>query len=169
MQRLNTIGLGMAGIAVLLMTLVGALDIVTYFVFSWPVPASYEVTELLMAVVVFMAISTLQAKGMNISMDLLYQRMRPRAQRAVVILSAVLALFFFGLIAWQGWLLAVDSVAVREYTQGAYPVPVYPSKLLFALGASLIVAQVLKDIYLLVTKRRSDSAPAKGPLPAGFE
>lgn len=156
MQWLNKISLGIAGLALLLMTGIGAVDIFSAYVLGWPVPAAYEVSELLMVVVVFMAISSLQAKRMDLAIDLLYARFSQAWKRRVTLLSNTCGLIFFGFVAWQGWLLAAEAVAVREYTQGGYPFPVYPAKLLFACGATLVVLQYCVDTLRTLAGRSSN-------------
>lgn len=144
-KRLNRVGLFIAGISVLAMCLIGSLDVLASHIFGTPLPAAYEVTELLLAMAIFLAISSLQERRMNIFIETIYERTSTGFQRAVTRLSNILGLIFFGLIAWQCWLLAIESVEIREYTQGIYAIPVYPTKIVFACGATLIVAQYLKD------------------------
>jgi len=92
-------------------------------------------------------------------------RLPARAQRGIFLLSNVLGLCLFGLIAWQGWLIAWESLRTLEYAQGSVQIPVYPSKIAFAIGMSLLVAQYVRDA---IDWRDTDSSPAavdaeKGP------
>jgi TRAP-type C4-dicarboxylate transport system permease small subunit len=141
MQLLNKIAVGIAGVSVLIMTLIGGLDVLGANLLNRPFPATYEATELLMVLAVMLAMSTLQARSMNISVDIFTARAGVSARYWLDIFALMLSLIFFGLIAWQGWVLAFDGVAVRESAQGVYPIPVYPFKIAFAAGASLMALQ----------------------------
>ena len=143
---LNKTALSISSLAVLIMAIVGGLDVIGANIFNKPVPAAYEITELLMVLVVLPAISSLQARQMNIAVDIVTGSMNPRNQRLLGIFATVLGATFFGLVAWQGWVMAFDSVRVFEYSQGAYRIPVYPFKFAFAVGASLMVIQYAKDL-----------------------
>jgi TRAP-type C4-dicarboxylate transport system permease small subunit len=67
-------------------------------------------------------------------------------RRSISLLSYLLGLIFFGLIAWQGWLVAWESMRVQEYAQGGVQTPVFPSKIAFAIGMSLLVLEYMKDV-----------------------
>ena len=56
------------------------------------------------------------------------------------------ALKLAGLIAWGGWVLAIDSWRVREYAEGIVQFPIYPSKFALAVGATLMTLQTLVDL-----------------------
>lgn len=157
---LNKAALGVSSFAVLLMMLVGGLDVIGATFFNQPFPAAYEIIELLMALAVFLAISSLQARRMNIAVDVLSARMKPRKQRWFAIFATVLGAIFFGLMAWQGWAMALESLQVFEYTQGAYRIPVYPAKFAFAVGASLMVMQLARDLITQLRPPHSAEPPA---------
>jgi TRAP-type C4-dicarboxylate transport system permease small subunit len=99
-----------------------------------------------MVVITVLAMSSLQARRRNIAVDLVSRRLPEAGQRWILLLSNLIGLVLFGLIAWQGWLVAWESVQVREYAQGAVQIPVFPSKILFAAGMSLLVLQLAKDV-----------------------
>ena len=156
LDRLHAGGLAIAGLAVLAMALLGGSDVVGSAVFDQPIPGVYEATELLMVVITVLAMSSLQAKRRNIAVDIISRRLPFPSQRAILLASNLIGLVLFGLIAWQGWLVAWEAVKVREYAQGAVQIPVYPAKVLFALGMSLLVLQFLRDV---LAWRRIDLSP----------
>jgi TRAP-type C4-dicarboxylate transport system permease small subunit len=47
---------------------------------------------------------------------------------------------FFGILAWQGWIYALKSLAIMEYQAGIVAFPVYPAKILLAVALSLMAA-----------------------------
>lgn len=146
MNWLATAGLGLAGLSTFFMMLIGAVDVLSTYLLNQPVPAALETTETLMVIVVFMALAYAQSRHQHISVELLYQRFPAGVQRAVRVLVGILGLAFFGMLAWQGWLLFWHSWLIREYASGIIRFPVYPSKACFALGASLMAVQQLRDL-----------------------
>jgi TRAP-type C4-dicarboxylate transport system permease small subunit len=145
LRQLHRIALWIASFSVLVMALLGGLDVISATAFDKPLPGIYEATELLMVVTTMMAMSTLQARRMNIAVDLVYRRMPRAAQKYVFLLSTLSGLALFGLIAWRGWLLAWESIQQLEYTQGGVQIPVYPAKVCFAIGLTLLVFQYVHD------------------------
>ena len=87
-------------------------------------------------------------------------RAGPTARRALEIFALALTLGVFILLAWRGWVLGLNSLAVREYASGILRFPIYPAKLGLALGATLTVLQVLLDLVDRLRQRSSaDDAP----------
>lgn len=148
MSALSTVGLGLAGLSTFLMMLIGAADVLATYLWNQPVPAALELTESLMVVVVFMALAYTQSRRQHIAVELLYQRFPPNVQRGLTVLAGLLGGVMFGLVAWQGWVLFWESWMIREYASGIVLFPVYPSKACFALGASLMTVQVVRDVLL---------------------
>jgi TRAP-type C4-dicarboxylate transport system permease small subunit len=153
LERLNQAAVVIAGYAVLIMALSGGLDVLGAVVLGRPIPGVYEGTELLMPVVIVLAMARLQSKRMNLYIDMLPSRLSTGSQKAVVVLGDLLGLALLGLIAWQAWLLAWDSVRQLEYAQGGVQIPAYPSKIAFAVGMSLLVAQYIADLAGAIRNR----------------
>ena len=59
----------------LLMMAVGALDIITTYVFSRPIPATFEFIETMLVVVAFFAIPLAQSERAHIRVELIYNHM----------------------------------------------------------------------------------------------
>jgi TRAP-type C4-dicarboxylate transport system permease small subunit len=148
--RLGELGSWLAGASLLLMMLIGAIDIIGAKLLNRPLPAALETTEALMVLGVFLALAYTQAHRQHIVVDLLTTRLGPGARRALDGLAQLLTLGVFGLVAWQGWVLGLTSLHIREYASGILPFPLYPSKLALAVGATLMVLQLLVDIRATV-------------------
>jgi TRAP-type C4-dicarboxylate transport system permease small subunit len=156
---LHRLALWIAGGAVLVMALLGGVDVISATALDKPLPGIYEATELLMVVVTVLAMSSLQARRMNIAVDVVSRRLPAGVQRAVFLLSTLIGLGLFALIAWRGWLLAWESLQQLEYTQGGVQIPVYPAKIAFAFGLTLLLLQYVHDLWHW---RREDPAASAG-------
>jgi len=87
------------------------------------------------------------AKNGHVRGDVLYGFFEPRTQAAV---DLVLYIVFFlpGILAltWAGWNFANDSLAIRESTFSATPLPVYPFKFIIPLCGAMLLMQGLVEI-----------------------
>lgn len=142
-----------ASVAVLAMMLIGVADIVATML-SVPIPGAFELIQLLMVLVIFLALPEVEARRQHITIDLLLQHVPLGLRRAVGIFNDLLSLLFYAAMAWQGWILFWNSWAIGEYAPGLIAFPIYPSKGLFAIGITLVC------IVILVNLRRSLSGPA---------
>ncbi|MDJ0986981.1 MAG: TRAP transporter small permease [Desulfobacterales bacterium] len=146
LDRTNEIGAVLSGVALLLMMIMGALDVFLGKVFNTPVPGTFEATEALMVVSAFLAIAYNQQVRGHIRVELFTSRMRPKLQLKFEVLNYFLSALFFFLLTWQGWRFGIESLRVGEYESGLIAFPVYPAKLLLALGLTLMTLQCLRDL-----------------------
>lgn len=144
-DRFSELGAIFAGLALILMMFLGAFDVILGKFFNKPIPGTFEATEALMVVGAFMAIAYNQSKRGHISVELITSRLTGSTRIIFDLISYFFSFAFFLLIAWQGWKYGLHSLKVLEYESGLINFPVYPSKLLLALGASMITLQCLVD------------------------
>jgi TRAP-type C4-dicarboxylate transport system permease small subunit len=109
--------LGVAASAILLaMVLLTFADVIARYVFNRPVRGAFEVTELMLLVLIFAGLPLVSYADEHVTMDfidrLLGPRARSRLQRAV---HAVCATILF-LLTWLVWLKADRIWAYRDAT-----------------------------------------------------
>ena len=104
---------------------------------------------------------TLAARG-HVRGDVLYGFFRPRTQAAI---DLVLYIVFFlpGIIAltWAGWHYAQESLAIREQTFNADPLPVYPFKFVIPLSGAILLLQGIVEIIRCVICLQSGEWPSR--------
>lgn len=104
---------------------------------------------------------TLAAKG-HVRGDVLYGFFRPRTQAAI---DLVLYIVFFlpGIIAltWAGWHYAQESLAIREQTFNADPLPVYPFKFVIPLSGAILLLQGIVEIIRCVICLQTGEWPSR--------
>lgn len=134
---ISTICAWIAGAAVLTMGILGGLDVVSDVFLGRPLDATVETTEALLVVAAFMGLGVLHQRRGYIAVDLLRENSPIAVRRLLDCLSLVLMGAYFGLIAWRGWVAAFESLAVREYSNGIFRIPLYPSKFALAIGVTV--------------------------------
>lgn len=149
LRTLNAYCLWVAGAAILVMTLLGGADVISTALLHQPIPGVYEATEALMVLVIFLSLGYLQLGNGNIAVDILTSHLRGTARVVQVAAAEILAVVFFSLLAWQAWVMAVESWSIDEYSAGLVRFPLYPAKFALALGAALTVCCCLvRLIYI---------------------
>ena len=91
------------------------------------------------------------SKNGHVRGDVLYGFFRPRTQ-AIVDLTLYILFFLPGVIAmtWAGWIYAGESLAIREQTFSADPLPLYPFKYIIPLAGFLLLVQGIAEIIRCV-------------------
>ena len=91
------------------------------------------------------------SKNGHVRGDVLYGFFRPRTQ-AIVDLTLYIIFFLPGVIAmtWAGWIYAGESLAIREQTFSADPLPLYPFKAIVPFAGFLLLIQGIVEMIRCV-------------------
>jgi TRAP-type mannitol/chloroaromatic compound transport system permease small subunit len=148
----------LSGIALLLMMVVGALDVVgtnldMVGVPSLPVPAAFEFMATMMVVSVFLAMALGQARRAHIRVEVLVNKLPRPLRKLADLIRHGLSMAFFMSIAYFGALSAIHSFGVGEYAPGIINFPIWPARLFLAFGASLISIQCALDLIGIFSRR----------------
>jgi TRAP-type C4-dicarboxylate transport system permease small subunit len=87
--------------AVLAMMSVTAIDVIGRYAFNAPLPGTQEVTELLLALLVFGAAPLVTASGGHVTTELLEGLIRGRLRRLRDASVALLSIAVYGVLAWR--------------------------------------------------------------------
>lgn len=133
-------------------TVVGLTLLITWEVFSRYVlnnPHAWVLdAQIMLYGVLFMCAGAYTlAKSGHVRGDVLYGFFSPRTQ-AGWDLALYIVFFLPGIVAltWAGWFFANESLAIREQTFNADPLPVYPFKFVVPIAGAFLLLQGIVEI-----------------------
>lgn len=150
-------------IAVGLMMVHIAVDVVGKFVFSAPVPATITmVSSYYMVVVAFLPLALAERRNAHISVEVLTELFPPRVQHHINGLTYVLSGIVFGLLAYRGFNDAYNKLDMGSFImeQGT-KVLIWPGHYLLPVGASLMVLVLAFKFISYITGRAQPGAPGQ--------
>jgi TRAP-type mannitol/chloroaromatic compound transport system permease small subunit len=102
------------------------------------------------------------SKAGHVRGDVLYGFFHPRTQ-ATIDLVLYIVFFLPGVIALTvaGWTFANESLAIREQTFNADPLPVYPFKFVLPLAGAVLLLQGIVEIVRCVLCLRTGAWPSR--------
>ncbi len=102
------------------------------------------------------------AKNGHVRGDVLYGFFEPRTQAWVDLILYVL-FFLPGIVAltWAGWTFAQESIAIRESTFSATPLPLYPFKFMIPVAGFMLLLQGLVEIVRCIQCIRDGEWPSR--------
>lgn len=102
------------------------------------------------------------SKAGHVRGDVLYGFFSPRTQAAIDLVLYV-AFFLPGIVAltWAGWTYFQDSLAMREQTFNADPLPVYPFKLIIPFAGGVLLLQGIVEIVRCAICLRDGEWPSR--------
>lgn len=121
-----------------------AADVIGRYFFNRPVLGSIEITEFMMATMVFLGLAYTQMHKGHINVDVLIGRLSPRAQAVLSSITTFATLGVFALISWR-CVVHAGLLKVGQYISPTWYIPLYPFLYVAAAGAAVICLVLLVD------------------------
>ena len=123
---------------------------------------AFDAQIMMYGVLFMMAGAYTLSKNGHVRGDVLYGFFRPRTQAT---LDLILYILFFlpGVIAmtWAGWTYFQESLAIREQTFNADPIPVYPFKFFIPFAGAILLLQGFVEIARCIICIRDGYWPSR--------
>lgn len=116
LDRLFTLLAWVAGLFAATMMALTFLDVVFRYLLSRPIYGAFELTEVLMGLMVFTALPLVVWHRENIVVTVLYDRYPPALRRAAGLLMELVCAGICALIAWRLWLYGERLLRTGEVT-----------------------------------------------------
>jgi TRAP-type mannitol/chloroaromatic compound transport system permease small subunit len=148
--------------SIILLTFGISWEVFSRYVLGTPHGWALDAQIMLYGVLFMMAGAYTLSKNGHVRGDVLYGFFRPRTQAT---LDLVLYVVFFlpGVIAltYAGWRYFQESLAIRETTFNADPIPVYPFKFFIPLAGGILLLQGFVEIARCVICIREGQWPSR--------
>ena len=131
------------------MMLVTVVDVVGRYVFRAPLPASFELTEYIMGVLVFLALPLVSLRDEHVRITLIDGRLRPQTLRGRNQAMGLLAALVSAVLAWRVGLL---GFRLAEYGDGTQSLGLPLAPLAFFIATSLGLSALVLAIRPFVRR-----------------
>lgn len=138
------------------MLLIVTYDVIMRYVFNCPTIWAWDINVQLLGVSVALGGGYTLLYNGHIGVDVFVEGL---ARRKRAIIDLITSIFFFlgiGVLVWESWKVAWFSVRTREVDYTFFAPPVYPLKVLIAVGFFLLflqgIAKFIRDIVTVKSK-----------------
>lgn len=159
LRRLAITILLIGGIGTMAAMFLGTIEVVGTQIFHTPVPGALELTESTMVLIVFGALCYAQIRRSHIRVELIYTNMGPRVRAAMDVFADLCGLVFFSLLVWQAYSEALYSLQIGEATVGLIRFPLYPARIILAVGTAMLILQLVLDLITDIRRVIDGSEP----------
>lgn len=128
----------------ILMTVMGSADVISTFIFGRPVPLVRELSEVLLAVVIFMSLAVVAREERHVKVDLFLQHFGPSLRRWLRVVALAISAIVIALLAVQSFELATASFTENERAMASIRFPVWPAKVAVAIGLGVTFLEYLR-------------------------
>lgn len=139
---------------VVTMFLVSA-DVVGRYFFNQPVPGTFEFSEVLLALIIYLALPYVQYKRSNIAIEMVSDHYSPEFREIFNLCCMLLGVAVFGFLAERGVELTLSAWEISEVSEGTIPFPMTPFKAMVPLGFGFLALRLLTQFIEAVKARKS--------------
>ncbi len=153
--RLENIISVICGALLVAIMLLGAADVLGRYLFNHPILGALEISQIMMAGIVLLGWAYTYRAGMHVKVDLFITRYPPRVRTVVDILTTILSLALFIIIAQQSLNSAIENMHAGKFLP-TLKYPAYPYYFFVPLGAALLCIElIIHFLRLLPGLKRS--------------
>ncbi|HEX7075493.1 MAG TPA: TRAP transporter small permease [Hyphomicrobiaceae bacterium] len=158
-SRFNT-GLGSAsGLATMLMMMIIVPDVILRATISFTIPLATEIGVLLLICKIFLGMPGAQASRANFHVSVITELLGARWQARFKLVTTLISIGVIGLLAWLTMQEAIYATGIGETSYGIYPFPIWPERIIVAIGFILLTVQLVADAIRILTGVSDDVAP----------
>jgi TRAP-type C4-dicarboxylate transport system permease small subunit len=132
-------------------------NVLARYLFNAPLQGSVDYTENLLVVIIAFGLAATTAKGEHISVDALSTKLSSAWQHILNAVAAFISFVIFSALAWRGIVAGLESVTNHETMMTMVNTPLYPFRLILAIGFVFCVVALLHEIFQLLRSKTGDS------------
>ena len=150
LRVLTVTATGFSALAATVIMALGSIDSLSTAIFNAPVPASSELAASFLAVAVFGAMAIAERERQHIVVDIVSRVLPARVRRVADALGAIAGASIFALLTWRAFILAQDSLVIRETAAAVITFPIYPFKLAVATALAIATLEYLRRVIYII-------------------
>jgi TRAP-type transport system small permease protein len=143
---------GCAAAALMFITALTFTSVFTRYVFVKPIPDAFDISRLMMGIMIAWGIATCGFRDDHIQMDALWSMLGPRGKRALDLFATAVSLFFMALFTWtlarRVWIIYTSGE--KTFDVG---LPLWPFYLVAWVGIGLGAVLLVARLWMLVKRR----------------
>lgn len=132
----------LAATVLMMLMIVTFIDVAGRYLFLAPLPGAFEMTEIMMAMLIFAGLPLVSRANQHVTVNLIIGLLSPKIRHFQRLITQIIMALVFGVMAWRMWIKAVEMLVQGDET--AYLlIPIAPVAFFMTilLGvSSLIVA-----------------------------
>ncbi len=141
-----------AGIAALSCMFFISASVGSRYILDYSIPGSLDITQIILVLIIFFPLAYVEEKGGHINITVLYSRFPPKMIEVLKIVSKILALILFGLMAFMSLIGAINSFLQKEASWGDFAIPLWIPKFFIFIGVASIFGYVVINSFRRKTK-----------------
>ena len=115
-KRIERAAANLSAILLFVLMLITFIDVLGRNILNRPLNGASELTEIILALVIFLMLPHVTMRNQHIAIDLIENVVSPKVLAAFDMLASILTAMMFFVIAWQSWILANNAMGYGDKT-----------------------------------------------------
>jgi TRAP-type C4-dicarboxylate transport system permease small subunit len=143
-DHLSMYGVAIAGFSLVLMLIIEFLNVLGRELYV-PLPCALEASESLLVVCIYLGVAYVNLHWQHTNVTILTMRFSFRAQKYLDSFAYLFGVVIYSILALGAWRTAIAQTGLLEMRIGVFRFPIWPFRILFAVGLTLLVLQSLSN------------------------
>lgn len=143
-DHLSMYGVAIAGFSLVLMLVVEFLNVLGRELYV-PLPCALEASESLLVVCIYLGVAYVNLHWQHTNVTILTMRFSFRAQKYLDSFAYLFGVVIYSILTVGAWKIAIAQTGQLEMRIGVFRFPIWPFRILFAAGLTLLVLQSLSN------------------------
>lgn len=149
-EQVNVVTGVLSGVTTLIITLIIVADVAMRSLFNAPIAGATETSTLLMIALVYLGLASVQVYKENFRVEVALTILPRRWRRWQELAASLIATVAIGIFSWRTGSEAYRSFMRNEVEYGAIDFPVWPARIIIAVGLILLTLQLACDCARLI-------------------
>ncbi|MBC8258123.1 MAG: TRAP transporter small permease [SAR324 cluster bacterium] len=107
----------LAAVVLMLMMIVTFIDVLGRYLFLAPLPGAFELTEIMMAMLIFAGLPLVCRANQHVTVNLILSLLSPKIRYVQRLITQVIMTVVLGVMSWRMWIKAADMLVQGDETQ----------------------------------------------------
>lgn len=151
-ESVDRVLIAIAVVALILLTSVTVVSVTGRYLLSMPIPDDLVMSEMLMVVVVFLPLATVQKNNEHVFVSMFTDMLPSRYQAWCELLGMVIGLVFFAILTAATYADFKAAWDVDAYVDGPLELPEWPARFVVFFGILVFTLRLLFDVVRTVAQ-----------------
>ena len=138
--------------------LMTCVNVLGRYLFNAPLQGSVDYTENVLVVIIAFGLAATTAADEHISLDILVTKLSSSRQHILKAVAVFISFVIFSVLAWRSIVAGLESMTAHETMMTMVNIPLYPFRLILAIGFISCVVALLHEIIQLFRSKKGDSS-----------
>ena len=136
------------------LTFMIVIDVTLRFFFNRPLPASWEISEILMPYIVFFPFAFTSTVNAHVRVSLVQDLMPKKIQWSFDLISASISFFLCAMLTYWSWVRFWESFVTGEEILAAISLPWWVGKMAMPIGLGMFTVRYLMQFLLKLSREK---------------